>query len=104
MTPTAVLVNAKSVIYDPLKSDTTRMGFAKSEAEIADRAARFLKAELKRADLTYEELAERLKKHGHPHETVDSIKAKLKRGTFPATFMLACAAAIGLEAINLGDV
>lgn len=80
------------------------MGFAKSEAEIADRAARFLKAELKRADLTYEELAERLKKHGHPHETVDSIKAKLKRGTFPATFMLACAAAIGLEAINLGDV
>jgi len=80
------------------------MGFAKSEAEIAERAARFLKAELKRADVTYEELAERLKKHGHPDETVDSIKAKLKRGTFPATFLLACAAAIGLEAINLGDV
>jgi len=80
------------------------MGFAKSEAEIAERAARFLKAELKRADVTYEELAERLKKHGHPHETVDSIKAKLKRGTFPATFMLACAAAIGLEAINLSEV
>ncbi|MGH9781171.1 MAG: DUF6471 domain-containing protein [Candidatus Acidiferrales bacterium] len=82
----------------------TRMGLAKSEAELADRAACFLKAELKRADVTYEELAERLKKHGHPHETVDSIKAKLKRGTFPATFMLACAAAIGLEAIKLGDV
>jgi len=80
------------------------MGLAKSEAELAERTARFLKAELKRADVTYEELAQRLKKHGHPHETVDSIKAKLKRGTFPATFLLAVAAAIGLEAINLGDV
>ena len=80
------------------------MGFAKSEAEIAERAARFLKAELKRAGMTYEELAERLKKHGHPHETVDSIKAKMKRGTFPATFMLAVAAAIGMEAIRLEDL
>jgi len=80
------------------------MGLAKSEAELADRAARFLKAELKRADITYEELAERLKKHGHPHETVDSIKAKMKRGTFPATFMLAVAAAIGMEAIRLEDL
>jgi Domain of unknown function (DUF6471) len=104
MTPNAALVNGESVRYDLLKSDATPMGLAKSEAELAERAARFLKAELRRANMTYEELAERLKKHGHPHETVDSIKAKLKRGTFPATFMLACAAAIGLEAINLGDV
>lgn len=104
MTPSAALVNGNSVIYDLLKSDATPMGLAKSEAELAERTARFLKAELKRADVTYEELAQRLKKHGHPHETVDSIKAKLKRGTFPATFLLAVAAAIGLEAINLGDV
>ena len=40
------------------------MGLAKSEAEIAERAARFLKAELKRADVTYEELAARLRSHG----------------------------------------
>ena len=33
------------------------MGLAKDEAELAERAARFLKAELKRADVTYEELA-----------------------------------------------
>jgi hypothetical protein len=47
-------------------------------------AARFIKAELKRADLTYEELAERLKEHGLS-ETRDSIAAKLKRGlTDPA--------------------
>ena len=60
------------------------MGLAKSEKEIAERASRFLKAELKRADVTYEELAKRLKRHG-VEETRDSIAAKLKRGTFAAT-------------------
>jgi hypothetical protein len=36
----------------------------KTEKEWAERAARHLKAELKRADLTYEDLADKLKKHG----------------------------------------
>jgi hypothetical protein len=79
------------------------MGFAKSEAEIAARAARFVKAELKRADVTYEELAERLKEHGLS-ETRDSIASKLKRGTFAATFLLAVMAAIGRESVNLNEV
>jgi hypothetical protein len=52
---------------------------AKSEAEIGERAARFLKAELKRADVTYDELAKRLKEYGRD-ETRDSIASKLKRG------------------------
>ena len=79
------------------------MGFAKSEAEIAERAARFIKAELKRVDVTYEELAERLKDHGLS-ETRNSIAAKLKRGTFSATFLLAVMAAIGRESVSLADV
>ena len=80
------------------------MGFAKTEAEIADRVSRFLKAELKRANVTYAELAERLKEHGVAGETEDSIKAKLRRGTFPATFLLACLVAIGVEQVRLEDV
>jgi Domain of unknown function (DUF6471) len=79
------------------------MGFAKSEAEIAERASRFIKAELKRANVTYEQLAERLKEHGLS-ETRDSITAKLQRGTFPATFFLAVMAAIGRERVDLSDV
>lgn len=79
------------------------MGLAKSEAEIADRTARFLKAELKRADVTYEELARRLKEHGL-NETRDSIAAKLKRGTFAATFLLACLAALEAEGIRLENL
>jgi ribose 1,5-bisphosphokinase PhnN len=80
------------------------MGLAKSEAELAERASRFLKAELKRANVTYEELAKRLKKHGLPNETQDSIKAKLKRGTFAATWFLAVLAALELEGVRLEDL
>jgi hypothetical protein len=79
------------------------MGFAKSEAEIAERVARFIKVELKRANVTYDELAERLKEHGLT-ETRNSITAKLSRGTFPATFLLAVIAALELEAVVLADL
>ncbi|HZL58889.1 MAG TPA: DUF6471 domain-containing protein [Stellaceae bacterium] len=54
--------------------------------------------------MTYAELAKRLKKHGFKGETEDSIKAKLKRGTFSATFLLAAIAAIGLDSIPLEDI
>ncbi|MGO8845528.1 MAG: DUF6471 domain-containing protein [Methylocella sp.] len=79
------------------------MGIAKTEAELADRASRFLKAELKRANVTYDELAKRLKEHGL-EETRNSIAAKLKRGTFAATFLLACLAALELEGVRLEDI
>lgn len=81
-----------------------QLGLAKHEAELAERAARFLKAELKRAGVTYAELAERLKEHGLPSETENSIKAKLKRGTFAATFFLACIAALELQGVQLEDI
>lgn len=80
------------------------MGLAKTEQELAERLSRFLKAELKRANVTYEELAERLKKHGHKDETRDGIAAKLKRGTFPATFFVAALAALELPGVSLEDV
>ena len=79
------------------------MGLAATEAELADKASTFLKVELKRAKVTYSELAERLKEHGL-EETEASIKAKLKRGTFPATFFLAVVAAIGLAEVALEDL
>ena len=78
--------------------------FAKNEAEIAERVSRHLKAELKRADVTYAGLADRLAKHGLKGETVDSIKAKLTRGAFPATFLLATLAALEIEVVKLEDI
>jgi hypothetical protein len=73
------------------------------EGEWEDRVRRFLKAELKRADVTYEELARRLKKHGF-EETEASIANKLARGTFAATFLLATLAALELDGIRLEDL
>lgn len=78
--------------------------FAKTETEIAERVSRYLKAELKRADVTYEDLAARLAKHGLKGETRDSIAAKLKRGTFAATFLLASLAALEADGVRLEDV
>jgi hypothetical protein len=80
------------------------MGLAETEQALADRTSRFLKAELKRANITYSELAERLKAHGLPSETEASIKAKLKRGTFAATFLLATLAALEMEGVRLEDL
>jgi hypothetical protein len=79
------------------------MGLAKTEEEWARRASAYLKAELKKADVTYVELAKRLKRHGFK-ESEASITMKLKRGTFPATFLLACLAALELSGISLEDV
>jgi hypothetical protein len=79
------------------------MAYAKTEAEWAERAARHIKAELKRADLTYDDLAERLKKHGFK-ETKASIANKLARATLPAHFFLASLVAMGRETIQLAEV
>jgi hypothetical protein len=80
------------------------LGFADTEEEIADRMSRFIKAELKRANMTYAELAEKMKAHGLKKETEASIKAKLKRGTFAATFLIAALAALEMDGVRLEDI
>lgn len=80
------------------------MGFAKSEAEIAMRVSAFLKEKIQEAELTYADLAKELRKHGHPDESAETVKQKLKRGTFSATFLLATLAALGLENVALEDI
>jgi hypothetical protein len=74
-----------------------------TEQEWADKARRLVKAELKRADITYEVLAERLTQAGMP-ETKASIASKLSRGAFPATFMLAALKTAGCQSIRLEDI
>ncbi len=69
-----------------------------------DRASRYLKAELKRADVTYEELAARLAKHGFKGETKASIANKLARGTYAATFLFAALTALESTGVRLEDV
>ncbi len=74
-----------------------------TEREWADRAKRFMKAELKRADVTYEELARRLSESGMP-ETKASIASKISRGGFPATFFLAALQAVGCQRVRIDEI
>jgi len=69
----------------------------------ADHAKRQLKAELKRADVGYVELADRLTEMGLP-ETEGSVTAKINRGAFPAWFLFAVMKAIGRDIVRLDDI
>jgi hypothetical protein len=60
-----------------------RYHVATDEEELALRASRFVRAELKPAGLTY---------------------ANLRRGTFTATFLLATLAALEMEGMRLADL
>ena len=65
------------------------MAMTDKEKEWADKMRRFIKAELKRANVTYAELAQRLNEHGLEGETEASVNSKLgcvvKYPPLPAT-------------------
>lgn len=79
------------------------MTVKEAEHELVERTKRYLQAELKRAGVTYEDLAQRLEGMGWK-ETKGSIAAKISRGGFPAAFFVAAMKAIGRENVNLADV
>jgi ribosome-binding protein aMBF1 (putative translation factor) len=79
------------------------VNIATKERQLVERMRRFVKSELKKADLTYEELAEKLRDHGFT-ETKGSIAAKINRGAFAATFFVTVMKAIGRQTVNLEDV
>jgi hypothetical protein len=85
------------------KEDYAMAGMTEREKEWAGKASRFIKAELKRAGISYKELAERLNAHGM-EETEGSIGAKLARGTFAVTFWLAVLAVLELGESTLEDL
>lgn len=59
-----------------------------------------LKAELKRRDVTYQQLAERLRAIG-VKETPENIANKISRGKFSAVFFVQCLEVIGVTNIRL---
>ena len=66
------------------------------------RVKSLLKSELKRKDITYEELAKRLSEIGI-EENTHNIGIKIHRGTFSAMFLIQCLDVIGCENIQLGN-
>ena len=68
--------------------------------EYEAKAARLLKAELKREGVTYRELVEKLDAIGVQEKEVN-IRNKLARGKFSASFLLYCLEAIGVSELRL---
>lgn len=66
-------------------------------------ASRLIKSELKRAGVTYEQLAQLLLATDII-ETADSIQAKINRGTFPASFFFATMRVLGRSNVSLEDM
>lgn len=69
----------------------------------AEHAKGLLKAELKRRNVSYRELAERLTAMGVP-ESERNLANKISRGGFTAAFLLQCMAAIGVQSLRLDDL
>ncbi len=67
-----------------------------------ERVKGILKSELKRRNLGYRELAEKLGAFGI-QETELNIKNKISRGGFTAVFFVQCLVAIGAHSVRLDD-
>jgi len=98
----ATVVKGKDIEYDASASKPGAFA-VEAEQEWVDRTKRFFKAEMKRRDVTYEELARRLSEMGLS-ETKASISNKISRGGFSAVFFLASMKAIGCAAVKVEDL
>lgn len=72
------------------------------DKEWTDRVKGLLKAELKRRNVSYKVLSERLEEMGI-HETERNINNKISRGGFTAVFLIQCLLAIGCSNLRLED-
>jgi hypothetical protein len=73
------------------------------EGEWSDRVKGLLKAELKRRNVGYRELAEKLTAMGIP-ETERNLANKISRGGFTAAFFLQCLVAIKCQRLEISDL
>ena len=65
-----------------------------------DQAKGLLKSELKRRNLTYQQLVDKLEESGIK-EDEHNLRNKIARGKFTAAFLLACLDAIGVSDLRL---
>jgi hypothetical protein len=59
-----------------------------------------LKAEIKRRNMTYEQVSARLAEIG-VHETPTNLRTKISRGGFSAVFFVQCLRAVGAKEVRL---
>ena len=96
MTP--IVVNDKHIEYDG-EIDVSEDGM---ETDWASRVKGLLKAELKKRNVSYRDLAAKLTAMGIP-ETEANIANKISRGGFTAVFFVQCLVAIGAHTVRLHE-
>ena len=72
----------------------------KTDEQYISQVKGLLKAELKRKQLTYDELSRLLGERGIK-ETPENIANKISRGKFTAVFMFQCLEAVGCTTIHI---
>lgn len=75
--------------------DETQLGYQ-------ERAKGILRAEIKRRNMNYEDLAEKLGEMG-VQENARNLSNKIARGSFTAGFFVMCLEAIGCQSVRLSD-
>jgi 3-mercaptopyruvate sulfurtransferase SseA len=98
------LVKRKVIVYDDSHIDSGDSGMA-AKAKPRDWQAKVkgaLKAELKRRNLSYADLAEKLAAIG-VDDNERNISNKISRGTFTAVFFVQCLEAIGCHTVRLDE-
>lgn len=93
-----IVVKDKTIVYDD-KIDENEDAM---ETDWAGRVKGILKAELKKKNVSYRELAERLTALG-VSESEANIANKISRGGFTAVFFVQCLTAIGCHIVRLHE-
>lgn len=92
-----IVVNGENIGYDDVFRGNDEASMKDTWAEYAKG---LLKSELKKRNISYRELAERLTEMGQP-ETERNIANKISRGGFTAAFLLQCLRAVGCDNVEL---
>ena len=95
------IVNDKNIGYDDINGPIRGIPMP-VDAQWQERVKGLLKAELKRRNMGYRELAEKLTAMGIP-ETERNIANKISRGGFTAGFFIECLTAIGCQSVRISD-
>lgn len=86
----------------PVAGEAARLAGGHNEGGDAAELLGLLKAELKRRNIGYRELAERLGAMG-VHDSERNIANKISRGGFTAVFLVQCLEAIGTTSLRPSD-
>jgi hypothetical protein len=93
------LLHGERISYDGIATEEITMS---DKTDWEARAKGLLKGELKRRNMTYAQLVDRLAESGVAEEE-HNLRNKVARGKFTAAFMLQCLAAIGCKTVRVTE-